>query len=400
MIWLIGCATKANRIIYVNTNVQAGGDGSTWTLAYQGLQDALDIAVKGDEIWVAAGTYTPTQVIGGDNSRHKSFLLKKGVAVYGGFAGNETNREERGWDTHKTILSGDLNGDDEGFTNNRENCFHVVIGNKADASSVLDGFHVTGGNANADVWPNDGGGGMSNFEGSPTIRHCWFHGNAAFADGGGMRNWGKCKSIILNCMFTGNRAEQEGGGMMNGPGSSPTVINCVFRENSAGEDGGGVYVNESRPVVTNCIFTGNSAELTGGGMYTVNGSTPLVTNCTFSGNSAMKSGGSLFNNRGNPTLSNCILWGNSASDASEIGNHESTPIIRYSNIAGGYKGDGNIASDPLFRDESLRLLPDSPCIDAGDNSALPVSIKTDLDTNPRIANEIVDMGAYELTSTK
>ena len=95
--------------------------------------------------------------------------------------------------------------------------------------------------------------------------------------------------------------------------------------------------------------------------------------------------------------------------------------MSYSNIEGGQEGiggsaltwgDGNIDFDPLFVDpfgNDYRLLSGSPSIDAGDNTAVPADIVTDLDGNPRFAddpdtpdtgnpdgiNPIVDMGAYE-----
>ncbi|MGC8784991.1 MAG: choice-of-anchor Q domain-containing protein, partial [Armatimonadota bacterium] len=103
---------------------------------------------------------------------------------------------------------------------------------------------------------------------------------------------------------------------------------------------------------------------------------------------------------------NVIIWHNSAGN---IRNDKGTPSIAYSNIGGcgsssswnsscGTNGGGNIDADPRFVNlagGNLRLQPGSPCIDAGDNAALPPGITTDLDGNPRIFNGVVDMGAYE-----
>jgi hypothetical protein len=143
------------------------------------------------------------------------------------------------------------------------------------------------------------------------------------------------------------------------------------------------------------------------------GGSPTVTNCTFAGNAAGYTGGGMYSygNTSNPTVTNSILWNNVPNDVFDDVN--STTTAAYSDIAGGFPGTGNIDADPLFVDPDhgdLRLQPGSPCIDAGDNTAVPVAITTDLDGNPRFThdpctidtgnpdgtNPPVDMGAYEL----
>jgi predicted outer membrane repeat protein/parallel beta-helix repeat protein len=85
---------------------------------------------------------------------------------------------------------------------------------------------------------------------------------------------------------------------------------------------------------------------------------------------------------------------------------ESSPEINYNNVSGNLLGDysgcnpggQDISVDPLFVDPAIgdyHLLPDSPCIDVGNNSAFPTSVLTDLDGKSRIINDTVDMGAYE-----
>jgi len=410
---LSGCAA-AGRVIHVDADASTGGNGATWGTAYRNLQDALDDTVTGDKIWVAAGIYKPTTKIGGSGDRYKSFQINNSTAMYGGFAGSETSRENRDWQAHETILSGDLNGDDVGFSNNDENSYHVVTSNGTDVTAVIDGFTITAGNANFDVWPDDGGGGINNYQGSPTIINCTLRGNSCFADGGGIRNWGNSKPMVTNCAFNGNSSSQEGGGMMNGQASSPTVTNSTFSGNSSGEDGGGMYNNEtSNPMVTNCTFSGNTAELTGGGMYNVNSSKPTVTNCTFSGNSAEVGGGGFSNYKASIKVKNCIFWDNSAPDGEEIylrstKSEFSSIDVDYCDVREGQSGiylEGtgniihwgadNIDADPLFAGMGLRLSAGSQCIDAGDNTAVPEGVTTDLDANPRILYDVVDMGAYE-----
>ncbi len=146
----------------------------------------------------------------------------------------------------------------------------------------------------------------------------------------------------------------------------------------------------SNATVTNCIFSENKAEF-GGGMY--NNSNSTLINCTFQGNTASW-GVALCNYACEPILANCILW----DGGGEIGNHGGAAItITYSDVQGGWPGTGNIDTDPMFADPAagdLHLFPDSPCINAGDDSAVPAWITTDLDGNPRFLGT-VDMGVYE-----
>jgi hypothetical protein len=188
-----------------------------------------------------------------------------------------------------------------------------------------------------------------------------------------------------------------GGGMYNESGS-PTITNCTFSNNSGGA-GGGMFNLMSNSTVTNCTFSGNSAGADGGGMYNYESSSPTVTNCTLSGNSAVLRGGGIANFGGsNPTLANCILWGNTASEPQIYRDATSWVTVSYSDVQGGWPGIDNINANPLFVDPAIgdyRLLLGSPCIDAGDNSAVPPSVVTDIDGNPRIIDGTVDMGAYE-----
>jgi hypothetical protein len=158
----------------------------------------------------------------------------------------------------------------------------------------------------------------------------------------------------------------------------------------------------SNLIITNCVYTDNSARI-GGGMSNYK-SSPRVISCTFSGNSADYGGGMDNYVGSNPTVSNCILWGNTATSAgNDILDQFSSPVISYSDIGGGYPGMGNIDSNPLFVDSvagDFRISPGSPCVDTGDNSA-PSLPSTDILDNPRIVDgdcnsvATVDMGAYE-----
>ena len=149
--WAGGTAVHAAGILYVDDDSACASNcGGSWANAFPTLQDALATAVSGDQIWVAAGIYYPDEGGGQtDNDCSASFVLQDGVAVYGGFAGTETQRSQRDPGTNVTVLSG-------GNTN-----YHVVTADAGVGSSaVLDGFTVSGGNANG-VYPENRGGGLA-----------------------------------------------------------------------------------------------------------------------------------------------------------------------------------------------------------------------------------------------
>lgn len=109
----------------------------------------------------------------------------------------------------------------------------------------------------------------------------------------------------------------------------------------------------------------------------------------------------MYNSASFPTVTNCILWGDTASVGPEIFDSNSTPMVSYSDISGGYGGVSNINADPRFVNPgNVQLTSTSPAIDAGDNTAVTTSY--DLYGTVRILDgpdvdttATVDMGAYE-----
>jgi predicted outer membrane repeat protein len=264
-----------------------------------------------------------------------------------------------------------------------------------------------------DNWGHYCGGAMFNERSTLILTNCAFQQNAANIRGGGIHNDRDCRSTITNCTFSANAAGGRGGGMYNYYGSSTIVSNCEFVENRAGE-GGGIYnAGGAGVTLTNCMLTGNTAGF-GGGIYNYHGSDTTLANSTLSRNSAGDKGGGIYSYHCSPVLNNCILWGDTPG---EIHVESNTPVITYSDVQGGWPGQGNIDADPLFADPNnadYHLLPDSPCIDAGDNNSVPADVADldadgnttepipfDLDGNPRMVdgnhdgNSVVDMGAYE-----
>ncbi|MCZ6654091.1 MAG: right-handed parallel beta-helix repeat-containing protein [Planctomycetota bacterium] len=432
-ILLITTSAGAQSVWYVDDDGDSENGCTSWADACPELQTALSLATDGDQIWVAEGTYKPdynakTGQHTGD--RKTTFQLIGGVALFGGFDGTEDNLEDRPGFFDQTILTGDIGTTDE----DSDNSYHVVTGSGTDESTILDGFTITAGNADSSP-PNDRGGGLFNIAGSPTLTHCTFNGNSANF-GGGLANVTNSAPTLRRCMFTDNSANNLGGGMYNLFTGSPTMIDCTFGGNSAVSNGGGMFNNSSSPTLVNCLFAANNATF-GAGMYNNNLSTPILINCmfrgnlgathgggmrnfnsspalinsTFSGNSASVSGGAVFNlGDSNPTVTNCVLWGDIPNEIADFG--KSATTVSHSDVEGGWFGTGvyNIDADPLFVDAAfgdLRLLPGSPCIDAADNTAVPKGVVMDLDGNPRFVDDpdtddtgfgkppIVDMGAYE-----
>ena len=149
-------------ILYVDVNAIGANTGLSWSDAFASLQTALDYAISGNQIWVAKGIYKPSydHELGG-GSLYYHFRMIEGVEIYGGFTGTETSVDERidfgVGEANETILSGDFYGDDVvtgigdtlTFSNNNENCYHVIYNpDPLSSASVLNGFTVEGGNGN------------------------------------------------------------------------------------------------------------------------------------------------------------------------------------------------------------------------------------------------------------
>jgi SprB repeat len=294
------CQPLHSTILYVNANVQGGNqDGTSWADAYPLLQSAIIAAQYGDTIWVAQGTYYPTT----GTNRNVSFLLKNGVRLFGGFAGVETALSERDWELNETILSGDIGvaGD------STDNSYNVVYCEFADSTTILDGFVITGGNADSQVSgstysrPKSGGGlylvGSSQTEDTrPVITNCRFIGNHARYNGGGMFirtvSGAGATPILKNCNFQDNTSFK-GGGIYKVGGSLNNEMafeGCNFIQNSA-QYGGGLNFYNNNGIKTvrvqDCNFFGNYSQLTGGGMYyeASNSSSKLeITKCNFQQN--------------------------------------------------------------------------------------------------------------------
>jgi predicted outer membrane repeat protein len=361
--------------------------GNSWSTAFQTIQKAIGCASAGHEIWVKWGTYNLTD----------QMTVDKAVRIYGGFSGTESQRNQRNWKHNVTTVDG------------QDSVYHCLY---ITANATVDGFTITGGNANDTSFPHSNGGGIYNYYASPSITNCTLADNFAQYYGGGMYN-NNSSATISNCIFSDNTVLSYMGGAMYNYFGSPTITSCIFSGNSAtNQHGGAISGYASSPTITSCVFSGNTAGQHGGAIYN-NYMHSTITNCTSSGNTAEWYGGAIFNYYSTGVvITNSILWGDTASTGSEIYNivdvPEHNPTVTYCDVEGGYAGTGNMDADPLFVDDTstepaywnLHLRPDSPCIDVGINSA-PGLPATDFEGDPRIVDgnnngtAIVDMGADE-----
>lgn len=351
---------RQENILYVKAG--ADGDCLSWETACE-LQNALELAASGDEIWVTEGTYKPRE----SDGRYATFQLVNGVSIYGGFPTNGGALEERNWEVNTTILSGGIG--EEG--NIEDNCFHVITANAVDSDTIIDGITISYGNANY-IFPNDSGGGMFNDASSLTINNTIIYQNYASERGGGMYNVNNSNPILDNLEVSNNTAllgggiyneysnpiitkseikNNEGNGYAGGiynEYSDPIISLVIFSENTGGY-AGGIYNNRSNPYIENVTFIKNTARYGGGGIKNYI-SSPTIKNSTFTDNTTGYGGGGINNERSSPTITNCTFSGNTAGDGGGISASEySSPILTnvtiYENSASRFGGGVYIYGD-------------------------------------------------------
>ena len=174
----------AAKTLYVDADAPDGGDGLRWDTAFNDLQAALALAetTRGNDgdtendveaIWIAEGEYRPSALLDDGDARSAVFSLVDGVALYGGFAGNETTLDARNWLTNVTTLSGDL-----GTLGVASDNAYTVVYCGENVETVVDGLSITGAASNESDGLADTGGGIHN-RGTLTVKNSILSGNSA-----------------------------------------------------------------------------------------------------------------------------------------------------------------------------------------------------------------------------
>jgi hypothetical protein len=215
MVWSVSsfvCLGASADVVYVRADLSSGlNDGSSWANAYrgsEGLVAALAQATPGDEIWVGRGTYTPA---GPGGSREASFVMPSGVRLVGGFLGYESNRNLRNMVLNRSILSGDLDGDDAVNNVRDDNAAHVLRVADASAGTIIDGMTIRGGEAR-------------DYSSSNQVQR---------REGGGLLVTNSTLEII-STMIEDNHADSAGGGMCVVGGSVSVSYSLVMENVSPG----------------------------------------------------------------------------------------------------------------------------------------------------------------------
>lgn len=385
--------------------VQTGLDSDAkWTRTLQEGEELIDLTEKGKKLnevykqgehewWLAAGDYEITA----------SMNFVNGVKIYGGFAGTETNVEERAqsegaqpWEFgNSTILDG-------------KNTIPVFGCSSAPSvETILDGVTVQNGNQ-----ASGNGGGMT-IRNNCYVRNCRFlnntasnQGGAIICNGGGTVEdsyfsgnnatlGGACHiaatSSITGCLFENNTANN--GGAIRSQATDGTIANCIIRNNTATANGSGIYTqsNASANKIINCLIYGNQTKVA---VY-MRGAD--IINCTVDGGDVNSvyvttAGGKIINSVFTTPVESALTTGvefmNNAY-ASIKGNDEWTNSNN-KEITNGEFGFTDAASG------DYTLASTSQLINAGtDIHADYASAATDLIGTTRPQGTAYDLGAYE-----
>lgn len=302
---------QAQVILHVDADASVSGDGTSWSQAFQYLDEAFSAAAEGDQIWVAEGTYTP----GGATPSRTTWINPTGnFELYGGFEGNETALTERNPQIYRVIINGDVLGDDTDDLqiNVSDNLMHLmVLDTFITNATLIDGVTFTRGiTDNASGSGNDRrGGGILSF-GSPILENCRFIENYGWFGGGAYpRGEDAVNFKVRNSLFT-NNGGGTGGAMYVVGGQTLEIVNCLFEENSVENTGGALRIQDTDNYnIRDCSFESNRSSSSGGAIYLLRGNGNISTS-EFLSNLGNFGGAFVNYTNGVVNIDSCLFDGN------------------------------------------------------------------------------------------
>jgi len=414
MVCLCSPAVWAEVIYVKNGNVR--GDGASWATAYGQLHTAIRRAESGDEIWLAKGVYRPS-----GSKRDRFYYLGDHVRIYGGFKGDETTREQAKPYENITVLSGDINKDDEvdehGVTlsfrthgqegSNSSWCLFRI---KDAVGVVIDGLVICGGEGD-----EHGGGVLCLGSSSVTMSRCVVRGNKG-GNGGGIRIIDEAHLALLDCWVVENQAVGVGGGV-SVTGARLTIERCWIAGNQVEGQGGALGIHREGATVTirDSVISGNRCGKFGSAMQCWTADTLIdLTNVTITGNQVEegRSAAIHLGNGGRLVARNSLVWGNGRSYRGS-GSEAIWTNCLIENSCGSESwnvnyqtdGGGNVDFDPKFLvpldwnqapslDGDFMLARDSPAKGLGDETL--TSSAMDYNRAKRVMGDGLEIGAHEI----
>jgi hypothetical protein len=310
---------------------------------YTTIQSGINAAVDGDTVLVAPGTYFENIHFRGKNIVVTSaFYQTFNLSIIG-----------------STIINGSTPSNSDSGS-----CVRIVSNNN-DSLAVLQGFTITGGIGT--FWQDE-------------------HGAGRYCEGGGIIMQYSRATVQFNIVKDNKAirrpagiASTGGGGIRMGDGRAKIFNNIIF--NNEAMYGGGVVLNYSNTQLKNNVIFNNrvyqavaGAPTYGGGGVWTNGTgistvenNTIVNNSSFgTGTTVSGRGGGIHVNGANTTITNNIVWGNTAATgAIELKQISGASVVTYTCVQNGLSGTGNISTNPLFDSTNYIISSASPCIDAG-----------------------------------
>ena len=306
--------------VFVKHDAIGANNGSSWQDAYKELDSAINHTASG-QIWVAAGTYKPKIRVEGYG--FKTFMLSKQIALFGGFAGYETQLSQRDVTHNITILSGDVGV--EGYDDDNTPRVVSLQGNNVDSNTILDGFTITKCHyKDYQGYSYENGAVYIYSYGNPIVRNCIIRNNVGHTGGGIFAAGGDAR--IENNLITENSAYEGagiflgyggreyvvgnriinnkciygngGGGIKVGSYCAPLIYGNLIDNNLSSSEGGGIAVESNYPVIINNNIISNNTGYEGAGLYIecpkITVMNNLITNNTGAGFVNSSYGGGIF----------------------------------------------------------------------------------------------------------